>query len=74
MLHFGAAFRALVSFTKNFRCRFSVQAIKAVQNIARGFDAFVCFLAAVGDLGVDSDVMGYAVAEEDSDSDVMLCR
>ena len=55
-------------------CGFSVQAVKAVQDVACVFEAFVGFLAAVGDLGVDSDVVVAAVAEEDSDSDVMFRR
>ncbi len=53
---------------------FSVKAIVAVQDVPEGFDAFICFLCAVSDLTVESDVVFAAVAEEDLDADVMLRR
>jgi hypothetical protein len=63
MLHFCVAFRALNAFAKNLVSSFSVQAAEAVEDVTCVFEAFVCFLAAVGDLGVDSNVVVAAVAE-----------
>ena len=48
--------------------------VEAVEDVACLFEAFVGFLAAVSDLGVDSDVVVAAVAEQDSDSDIMFRR
>ena len=69
-IHNGPAYSILaphsghiVAFAKNLMSGFSVQAVEAMEDVACVFEAFVCFLAAIGDLGVDSDVVVTAVAE-----------
>jgi len=49
-----------------------MHAIKAMEDVAFVFEAFVSFLAAIGDLGVDSDVVVAAMAEQDTEPNVVL--
>jgi len=49
-----------------------VEAVEAVQYIAGLFEAFIGFLATIGNLGVNADVVVTAVTEKDVNSNVMF--
>jgi hypothetical protein len=53
---------------------FSVETVEAVQDVPEGFDAFIGWLCAIGDLSVNSNVMLAAVTENYSDANIMFRR